>query len=68
MFVCCVLSGKGLHDELITRPRGVIPTVACNQETSCDEVAKTEQAEPPGNASHKNQRSSLGQNKITSCR
>jgi hypothetical protein len=28
MFVCCVLSGKGLCDELITRPREVLPTVA----------------------------------------
>jgi hypothetical protein len=30
MFVClcCVLSGRGLCDELITRPRGVLPTVA----------------------------------------
>ena len=39
MFVCCVLSGRGLCDELITRPeslrradhssRGVLPTVVC---------------------------------------
>jgi hypothetical protein len=31
MFVCCVrcvLSGRVLCDELITRPRGVLPTVA----------------------------------------
>jgi hypothetical protein len=31
MFVCCVcwvLSGRGLCDELITRPRGILPTVA----------------------------------------
>jgi hypothetical protein len=31
MFVCCVcyvLLGRGLCDELITRPRGVLPTVA----------------------------------------
>jgi hypothetical protein len=31
MFVCyvrCVLSGRGFCDELITRPRGVLPTVA----------------------------------------
>jgi hypothetical protein len=28
MDVCCVLSGRGLCDELITRPRGVLPTVA----------------------------------------
>jgi hypothetical protein len=31
MFVCClccVLSGRGLCDELITRPRGVLLTVA----------------------------------------
>jgi len=24
---CCVLSGRGLCDELIIRPRGVLPTV-----------------------------------------
>jgi hypothetical protein len=24
----CLLSGRGLRDELITRPRGVLPTVA----------------------------------------
>jgi len=24
---CCVLSCRGLCDELITRPRGVLPTV-----------------------------------------
>jgi hypothetical protein len=29
MFVCCVvLSDRGLCDELITRPRGVLPTAA----------------------------------------
>jgi hypothetical protein len=27
VFVCCVLSGRDLCDELITRPRGVLPTV-----------------------------------------
>jgi hypothetical protein len=26
--VCCVLSGRGLCDELITHPRGVLPNVA----------------------------------------
>jgi hypothetical protein len=26
--VCCVLSGRGLCDEVITRPTGVPPTVA----------------------------------------
>jgi hypothetical protein len=26
--VCCVLSGRGLCDEMITRPRGVLPTMA----------------------------------------
>jgi hypothetical protein len=25
--VCCMLSGTGLCDELITRPRRVLPTV-----------------------------------------
>jgi hypothetical protein len=37
MFVCCeccVLSGRGLCDELISRPRGVW------SKTLCDEVAK----------------------------
>jgi hypothetical protein len=37
----------------------------CDQETSCDEVAKKKQAKPLGNACHKNQHSNLGQNKIT---
>jgi hypothetical protein len=27
--VCVVLSCTGLCDKMITRPRGVIPTVAC---------------------------------------
>jgi hypothetical protein len=27
MFMCCLLSGRDLCDELITRPRGVLPTV-----------------------------------------
>jgi hypothetical protein len=43
MFVCCVLSGTGLGDELISRPRGVLPTVArrvCDQETSWYEEAR----------------------------
>jgi hypothetical protein len=26
--VCCVWSGRGLWDEMITRPRGVLPTMA----------------------------------------
>jgi hypothetical protein len=39
MFVRCVLSGRGLFDESITRPRGVLPTVARDQKTSCDEEA-----------------------------
>jgi hypothetical protein len=26
--VCCVLSGRGLCDEVISRPIGVLPTVA----------------------------------------
>jgi hypothetical protein len=28
LFECCVLSGRGLCDELITRPRGVLLAVA----------------------------------------
>jgi hypothetical protein len=42
MFVCCVLSGRGLCDELITRPREsyrLWRVVMCDQETSCDEEA-----------------------------
>jgi hypothetical protein len=38
----CLLSGRGLCDELITRRRGVLQTlrvVVCDQETSCDEEA-----------------------------
>jgi hypothetical protein len=38
----------------------------CDQETSCDKVAKIRWAESLGNACCKNQRSNLGQNKITS--
>jgi hypothetical protein len=44
MDVCllCVLSGRGLCDELITRPRAVYRLwrfVVCDQETACDEEA-----------------------------
>jgi hypothetical protein len=42
MFVCCVLSGRGLCDELITRPEEsyrLWRVVVCDQETSCDEKA-----------------------------
>jgi hypothetical protein len=48
MFVCsvrCVLSGRGLCDELITRPKEsyrLWRVVLCDQETSCDEAAETE--------------------------
>jgi hypothetical protein len=41
-FVCCVLSGRGLCDELITRPEEsyrLWRVVVCDQETSCDEEA-----------------------------
>jgi hypothetical protein len=36
MFVCCVLSGRGLCDELITRPESyrLCRVVVCDQETS----------------------------------
>jgi hypothetical protein len=42
MFVCCVLSGRGLCGELITRPEvsyRLWRVVACDHETSCDEEA-----------------------------
>jgi hypothetical protein len=42
MFVCCVLSGRGLCDELITRPEEsyrLWRVVVCDQEISCDEEA-----------------------------
>jgi hypothetical protein len=46
MVVCCVcwvLSGRGLCDELITRPEESyrLWCVVCDQETSCDEKAIT---------------------------
>jgi hypothetical protein len=37
MDVCCVLSGRGLYDELITHPEesyGLLRVVVCDQETS----------------------------------
>jgi hypothetical protein len=40
MFVCCVLSGRGLCDELITSPEESYQlwrVVMCDQETSCNE-------------------------------
>jgi hypothetical protein len=40
--VCCVLSGRGLCDGLITRPEEsyrLWRVVECDQETSCDEEA-----------------------------
>jgi hypothetical protein len=40
--VCCVLSGRGLCDELITRPEESYRlwcVVMCDQETSCYEEA-----------------------------
>jgi hypothetical protein len=68
MFVCCeccVLSGRGLCDGLITRPAEsyrlwcVISVI--------DSVSKqNKQAEPMGYACSKTQLSKLGQNKITS--
>jgi hypothetical protein len=39
---CCVLSGRGLCDELINRPEEsyrMWRVVLCDQETSCDEEA-----------------------------
>jgi hypothetical protein len=56
MFVCCeccVLSGRNLCDELITRPEEsyrLWRVVVCDQETSCDEVAMKKRAEPLDNA------------------
>jgi hypothetical protein len=43
MFVCCVLSGRGLCDGLITRPEEsyrLWRVVVCDQETSKNEEAK----------------------------
>jgi len=40
---CCVLSGRGLCDELVTRPEGpyrLWRVVVCDQETSKNEEAK----------------------------
>jgi hypothetical protein len=40
MFVCCVLSGRGLSYELITLPEKsyrLWRVVVCGKETSCDE-------------------------------
>jgi hypothetical protein len=42
MDVCFVLSGRGLCDELITRPEEsyrLWRVIVCDQETSCDEEA-----------------------------
>ena len=43
LFECCVLSGRGLCDGLITRPDesyGLWREVVCDQETSKNEEAK----------------------------
>jgi hypothetical protein len=64
----CVLSGRGLCDELITRPENsyrLWRVVVCDKETSCDEEAMKKRAEPLGKVFSKNQLSNLGQNKIT---
>jgi hypothetical protein len=63
-----VLSGRGLCDELITRPEEsyrMWRVVVCDQETSCDEEAMKKRAEPLGNVCSKNELSNLGHNKIT---
>jgi hypothetical protein len=42
MFFCCMLSDRGLCDEVITRPEEFYRLwrfVVCDQETSCDEEA-----------------------------
>jgi hypothetical protein len=65
---CCVLSGRGLCDELITRPRGVLPTVARRCVWWRNLVWRgghEKRAEPLGKACSKNQLSNLGQIKIT---
>jgi hypothetical protein len=49
--VCCVLSGRGLCDELITRPEEsyrLWRVVVYNQETSCDEETKKEKGRAAG--------------------
>jgi hypothetical protein len=65
--VCC-------HIELSAMSRSLIQEesywlwhiIVCDQETSCDKVAKKKRAEPLGNGCRKNEHSNLGQNKITS--
>jgi hypothetical protein len=59
--VCCVLSGRGMCDELVTRPRGVLTTVACRVTRS-----QKKRAEPLGDACLKNQHSNLVQKKVAS--
>jgi hypothetical protein len=58
--VCCHLS---LVQEQSYR---LWHALVCDQEPSCEEVAKKKRAEPLGNACRKNQHRKLGQNKITS--
>jgi hypothetical protein len=59
MFVCCVgsvLSGRGLCDELITRPEEsyrLWRVVVCDQETACDEEAIARWAAEPGKRNNK---------------
>jgi hypothetical protein len=70
MDVCllCVLSGRGLCDELITRPEEsyrLWRVIVCDQDISCEEEAKKKRTEPLGNACSKTQLSNFGQNKIT---
>jgi hypothetical protein len=67
--VCCVLSGRGLCDELITRPEETCSlwhVVLCDQETSWDEEAKKKKgAEPLGDACSNYQLRNFWQDKIT---
>jgi hypothetical protein len=68
MFVCCeccVLSGRVLYDELITRPEESyrLWCVICVID---GESKQNKQAEPMGDACSKTQLSKLGQNKIAS--
>jgi hypothetical protein len=65
MFVCCVLSGRGLCDELITRLEESyrLCRVVC---AIGSESKQNKQAEPMGDACSNTQLSKLGQNKIAS--
>jgi hypothetical protein len=64
---CCVLSGRGLCDELTARPEesyGLWCVAVCDIETTSVR-SHTKQAEPLGDACKEIPLSNLGQKKIT---